>query len=155
MKTMMAAIAPGPASSGVPGARRRRWSWPRARGPFGLAAQQVQGDHQQQPPATYRLGTDARVDEELLTGQGEGGDDERGHDDRLPGGPAAPAGGGVGGDGQEHRDTPTESVTTSSVDEALGKEERVDREALLVKVPQTQSHCALPRRPPRRDPAGS
>ena len=58
--------------------------------------------------------------------QGEGGDDQGGHDDRLPGGPVAVAGAPLGRDGEKDRDGPHRVGDHQQGDEALGQKERVD-----------------------------
>src|SRR5512132_1901984 len=95
---------------------------------LGLAPQQVQRDHhQQQPPGDLQARHgDPQVDEDLLAEQGEGGDDEGGHRDRLPGGPVALAGAPLGRDSEEDRDGPHRIGDHQQGNEALGQKERVD-----------------------------
>jgi hypothetical protein len=132
MNTMMAAID-GRDRAG-PGQQRRAERDECDVGPglarhaLGLAAQQVQRDHQQkQPPGDLQAWDgDPQVDEDLLAKQGEGDDDQGGHDDRLPGGPVALAGTPLGRNGKEDRDGPHRIGDHQQGDETLGKKERVD-----------------------------
>ena len=99
---MVATIAPGPASSGVPigTSATLEVAWPGR--VVGLAGEQLQRDQQEQDAAGPLQGgqADAEVVQDLLAADGEHHDDAAGQCDRLPGRPVALPGGQRPGQGR-------------------------------------------------------
>ena len=90
---MVATIAPGPASSGVPSGTSATLTFSVSVGLVGLAGEQLEGDEQQQQAAgaLHRRQRDAQVVEDRLAEQREHGDDEERDEHRLPRQPLAHA----------------------------------------------------------------
>ena len=102
---MVATIAPGPASSGVPSGTSAMLEVTCWLGVVGLAGEQFQRDqHQQQAAGGLQRGqVDVQVVEQGLPGDGEDHDDPERQRDRLPGGPVAVPGRQRAGQREEDR----------------------------------------------------
>ena len=128
-KTIVATIAPGPASSGVPSGTSATLTFAVSVGLVGLAGEQLEGDQQQEQAAgrLQRGKRDAEVVEDRLAEQREHHDDDEGDEHRLAGEPLAHRRRPAAGQAEEQRDGARRVHDHEERDEDLDEELAVGR----------------------------
>ena len=130
-KTIVATIAPGPASSGVPSGTRATFVPTAAVGSCSLPVSSSSATSRSSRPPAHCSGgqRDVQVAEDLLAEEREHRDHAERHRDRLPGRLAGGARRAAGGQGQEDRDGADRVHDHEEGHEDLGQQHAVDQRA--------------------------